>query len=47
MKKDVQIGVRMTAELRDRLKRLAEADKRSLASYITVVLEEHVQRRDT
>lgn len=45
MKKDVQIGVRMTAELRDKLKALAEGDKRTLASYITILLEQHVAKK--
>lgn len=45
MKKDVQVGVRMSSDLRDALKKLAAADKRSLAAYITLVLEEHVQKR--
>ncbi len=42
MKKDIQIGVRMSSEMREKLKKLAEADKRSLASYITLVLEAHL-----
>ena len=45
MKKDVQIGVRMPSELRDQLKKLAAADKRSLAAYIVLVLEEHVGKQ--
>lgn len=42
MKKDVQIGVRVTSELRDALRKLAEADQRPLSSYITLVLQRHV-----
>lgn len=44
MKKDVQVTVRLPAALRDALKDAAEADKRTLASYITLALEDHVQR---
>lgn len=42
-KKDVQIGVRMSSELRDKLRRLAETDGRTFASYVVRVLEEHVR----
>jgi hypothetical protein len=41
MKKDVQVGVRMTSELRNRLRELAAADRRTLAAYITLVLLAH------
>jgi predicted DNA-binding protein len=44
MKKDAQVVVRMPSELRDALKELATADKRTLASYITLVLDEHVRQ---
>lgn len=44
MKKDVQLSIRVPAELRDELLELAAADKRKLAGYITIVLEQHVQR---
>ncbi|MGE3914076.1 MAG: Arc family DNA-binding protein [Hyphomicrobiaceae bacterium] len=42
MKKDIQITVRIPAELRDKLQALADADHRKLAAYITLVLERHV-----
>lgn len=45
MKKDVQISIRISAELRDKLKKLAEADRRALAGYITIVLEQHVAKK--
>lgn len=45
MKKDVQIGVRMSSEMRDKLKKLADTDKRALADYIRIVLEQHVARK--
>lgn len=44
MKKDVQLSIRVPAELRDELLELATADKRKLAGYITIVLEQHVQQ---
>lgn len=45
MKRDVQIGVRITSELKKRLERLAEADQRKLADYIRIVLEKHAKQR--
>lgn len=45
MKKDAQVVVRMPSELRDKLRKLAEADKRALAAYITIVLEQHVAKK--
>ena len=41
MKRDTQISIRLPSELRATLQRLADADKRSLASYIMLVLDEH------
>lgn len=43
MKKDTQVVIRMPSPLRDALKSLADAEKRSLASYVTLVLEQHVE----
>lgn len=45
MKKDIQVGIRMPSRLRAELQRLAEAEQRSLASYIVMVLEKHVDRK--
>lgn len=45
MKKDVQISIRIPTELRDALQALADTDRRKLAGYITVVLEQHVMKR--
>jgi len=42
MKKDVQVGIRMPSDLRDKLKELAEAERRDLANYIRLVLEQHL-----
>lgn len=44
MKKDVQIGIRMSSEMRDELRQLATADNRSLASYIVHVLSTHLAK---
>lgn len=46
MKKDSQVVVRMPSELREKLKILAEIDSRTLAAYITLVLEQHVAKRE-
>lgn len=45
MKKDVQIGIRMSSTLRDELRRMAEAENRTLASYIVLVLQRHVSKK--
>jgi len=45
MKKDVQISVRISSTLRDALQECAEADNRSLAGYITILLQQHVDER--
>jgi predicted transcriptional regulator len=44
MRKDAQVTIRLRGALRDELEALAEADKRSLSSYIELALEEHVER---
>lgn len=44
-KRDAQLTIRLPSELRDELQRLADADHRSLASYITLALEKHVSRK--
>ena len=44
-KRDAHVSIRMPSELRDALRELAEADRRSLADYIVLVLEKHVARK--
>jgi predicted DNA-binding protein len=36
-------SIRLDVELREALEKLAKADKRTLAGYIKIVLEEHVE----
>lgn len=43
--KTMQVGVRMRPSLRRALQELADTDRRSLASYIELALEEHVEAR--
>ena len=45
MKKDVQLTIRVSTELRETLQALADADHRKLAAYVTLVLEEHVKTK--
>jgi hypothetical protein len=45
MKKDVQISVRISSALRDALQECADADNRSLAGYITILLQQHIDKR--
>lgn len=46
MAKDHPFSLRMEAEMRDRLRELAEADGRALANYIHKVLREHLAAED-
>jgi predicted transcriptional regulator len=39
-------SIRLTPELKAKLKRLAEQDRRSLSSYIVIVLENHVAAQE-
>jgi len=41
----VPLGLRIKPSLREDLDRLAEADRRTLASYIELVLEAHVEAK--
>ena len=43
--RDAQIGFRAKASLKAELERLAKADRRSLASYLELVLEEHIESK--
>lgn len=42
MKKTVPLSHRLDPELKEKLQRLADADRRSLTNYIEIVLEKHV-----
>jgi hypothetical protein len=42
-KRDAQIGFRINSGLKAELERLARADRRSLASYLEILLENHVK----
>jgi len=44
-RRDVQIGFRAKASLKAELERLAKSDRRSLASYLEIVLEQHVDAK--
>lgn len=44
MKKDAPLSIRIKADLKASLEALAEADRRSLSSYVELALEEHVER---
>lgn len=43
--KTERLSIRLTKTLRRRLEKLAAEDRRKLASYIDVVLEEHADRK--
>ena len=43
MKRTTSVNIRMTAELRGELQRLADANKRTLSDYVRLVLEEHAE----
>lgn len=38
------IGIRITKEMKEKLSELAWQDRRSLASYIKLVLEKHIEK---
>jgi predicted DNA-binding protein len=38
----IAVSLRMSADLREKLLKLANADRRSLTNYIRLVLEQHV-----
>jgi predicted transcriptional regulator len=46
MKKSAPLSIRITPTLKEALERLAEADKRSLASYVEIALQAHVDSAD-
>lgn len=45
MKKNSQITIRISDEFHDKLRRLAEEDRRPVASYVAIVLERHVEEK--
>jgi hypothetical protein len=42
--KSAPISIRVRPDVKEAIERLAKADKRSLASYIEIILEEHIER---
>ena len=44
IRRDAQIGFRVNSALKAELERLARADRRSLASYLEILLEAHVKQ---
>jgi predicted transcriptional regulator len=46
MKKIAPLSIRITPDLKASLERLAEADKRSLAGYVEIALQAHVDAVD-
>jgi hypothetical protein len=45
MTKTAALSLRIEPELKTALERLAEADRRSLASYVELALQDHVERQ--
>jgi hypothetical protein len=45
MKKDERFSLRLPADLKDELQRRADAESRSLAAYMVLVLQAHVGAR--
>ena len=43
--RDAQIGFRVRSELKTELERLAKADHRTLANYLELLLEAHVEAK--
>ena len=41
-----QLSLRVSADLKQRLKKLADADRRKLGDYARIVLEEHLKKAD-
>lgn len=44
-KRDAQTSLRLPSEILDELRKLAESERRTLANYIVVVLEQHVAKK--
>ena len=45
MKKSAPLSIRITPDLKATLEKLAAADKRSLASYVEIILQAYVNRK--
>lgn len=45
-KKGEQIGIRVTSELRQKIREEADALKRSESNFITIILEEYFENKD-
>jgi len=41
-KKDAQVSIRMPSEMLEELRELAHAERRTLANYVVVLVEEHL-----
>jgi predicted transcriptional regulator len=46
MARDTSVNVRITTELRDKLERLAAAQKRTLSALVQIVLDEYAASHD-
>ena len=46
MARETSINVRVAADLRAKLEKLAAEDKRTLSGYVLKVLQEHVEQHD-
>lgn len=46
MSKTAPFSMRLSPELKAKLQRLADADRRSLTNYIEVLLEDHANAKD-
>jgi predicted DNA-binding protein len=44
-RKTAPLSIRVRPEIKETLERLATADRRSLASYVEIILEQHIERR--
>lgn len=43
MKKEERITIRLSAETKDKLKIIAEQDRRSISNYIILLIEKHIE----
>lgn len=46
MQKDATVSLRMPAELKDKLQRLADEDDRTLSAYVVRILEQAVSEEE-
>ena len=47
MTKSASTTLRLDPDMKKRLQELAKADRRSLSSYIEIVLEQHLKEKDS